>query len=182
VIASWKLEVSRADMPPKSTRTSRWSIVQKICVQFHEHSFKSDRGLYVARRNVTRAGRFSLHTFYWSSMMKKLAIVFAVGAAALMGGSAYAADNAVKSKPSTDAAQSRIAAPTDISAQYRHRHWHGHHHHHWRHRHYRPYYGSYNYYAPRPYGYSRPYGYYGPRYYGGGPGVTFSFGSGGYRW
>jgi hypothetical protein len=104
-------------------------------------------------------------------MMKKLAIVFAVGAAALMGGSAaYAADNAVKSKASTDATRSS----TDISAQYRHRHWHGHHHH-WRHRHYRPYYNSYGYYAPRPYGY------YGPRYYGGGPGITFSFGSGGYR-
>ena len=104
--------------------------------------------------------------------MKKLAIVFAVGVAALMGGSAaYAADNAVKSKSSTDATQSS----TDISAQYRHRHWHGHHHHHWGHRHYRPYYGSYNYYAPRRYGY------YGPRYYGGGPGVTFSFGSGRYR-
>ena len=44
------------------------------------------------------------------------------------------------------------------------------------HRHYRPYYRSHNYYAPRAYGYSRPYG-----YYGGGPGVTFSFGSGGYR-
>jgi hypothetical protein len=112
-------------------------------------------------------------------MMKKLAIVFAVGAATLMGGSAaYAADNAVKSKSSTDATQSRIAAqsPTDISAQYRYRHWH--------HRHYRPYYGSYNYYAPRRYGYYGPryYGGYGPRYYGGGPGVTFSFGSGGYRW
>ena len=110
-------------------------------------------------------------------MMKKLAIVFAVGAAALMGGSAYAADNAVKSKSSTDATQSRIAAqsPTDISAQYRYRHWH--------HRHYRPYYGSYNYYAPRRYGYHGPryYGGYGPRYYGGGPGVTFSFGTGGYR-
>ncbi|MEH2617942.1 hypothetical protein [Bradyrhizobium sp. AZCC 1620] len=105
--------------------------------------------------------------------MKKLAIVFAVGAAAVMGGSAYAADNAVKSKPSTDTAQSRQSS-TDISAQYRYRHWHGHHHHHWRHHHYRPYYGSYNYYAPRRYGY------YGPRYYGGGPGVTFSFG-GGYR-
>ena len=111
--------------------------------------------------------------------MKKLAIMFAVGAAALMGGSAYA-DNAVKSKSTTGAAQSRTAAPfsTDISAQYRHRHWHGHHH--WHHRHYRPYYRSYNYYAPRPYGY---YGHrhYGHRYYGGGPGVTFSFGSGGYR-
>jgi hypothetical protein len=79
----------------------------------------------------------------------------------------------VKSKSSTDAAQPQSS--TDISAQYRHRHWRGHHHHHWGHRHYRPYYGSYNYYAPRRYGY------YGPRYYGGGPGVTFSFGSGGYR-
>ena len=50
--------------------------------------------------------------------MKKLAIVFAVGAAALMGGSAYAADNAVTSKHSTDAPQSRIAtqSSTDISA------------------------------------------------------------------
>ena len=39
------------------------------------------------------------------------------------------------------------------------------------------YYSSYlGYYAPRPHGY-----YGGPRYYGGGPGVTFSFGSGGYR-
>jgi hypothetical protein len=118
-------------------------------------------------------------------MMKKLAIMFAVGAAALMGGSAaYAADNAVKPKPSTDATQSRIAtrSSTDISAQYRHRHW-GHGHHHWGHRHYRPYYGSYNYYAPRRYGYHGPryYGGYGPRYYGGGPGITFSFGSGGYR-
>jgi hypothetical protein len=105
--------------------------------------------------------------------MKKLAIVFAVGAATLMGGSAYAADNAVKSKHSTDAAQS----PTDISAQHRrhsrgHNHWRGHRHH----RHYRPYYRSHNYYAPRRYGYARPYG-----YYGGGPGITFSFGSGGYR-
>ena len=105
--------------------------------------------------------------------MKKLAIVFAVGAALMGGSAAYAADNAVKSKSSTDATQS----PTDISAQHRHRHWHGHHHghRHWHHRHYRPHYGSYNYYAPRPHGY------YGPRYYGGGPGVTFSFGSGGYR-
>ncbi|KRR16755.1 hypothetical protein CQ14_14265 [Bradyrhizobium lablabi] len=103
--------------------------------------------------------------------MKKLAIVFAVGAAALMGGSAAnAADNAVKAKGATSAARTS----TDFSAQ--HRHWRHHHHHHWGHRHYRPYYGSYNYYAPRAYGY------YGPRYYGhrhyGGPGVTFSFGSG----
>jgi Ni/Co efflux regulator RcnB len=105
-------------------------------------------------------------------MMKKLAIVFAVSAAALMGGSsAYAADNAAKSKSSTDAAQSPRLS-TDISAQHRHRHWRGHRH--WHHRHYRPYYGSYNHYAPR-------HSYYGPRYYGGGPGITFGFGSGGYR-
>lgn len=119
----------------------------------------------------------SLHMFHWSSMMKKLAIVFALGAAALMGSSAAnAADNSAKA--STDVAKSRTVreAPTDISSQHRHRHWHGHHHHHrhWGHRHYRPYYNSYGYYAPRGYGY------YGPRYYGGGPGVTFSFGGG--RW
>ena len=77
--------------------------------------------------------------------MKKLAIVFAVGAAALMGGSAAnAADNAVKSKSSTDATQSRIARnPRPTSARNTaigigaaitiHRHW--------GHRHYRPHYG-----------------------------------------
>lgn len=107
--------------------------------------------------------------------MKKLAIVFAVGTAALMGGSvASAADNSVKEKTSIDVSQSS----TDISSRQRHRHWRGHHHHHrhWGHRHHRPYYNSYGHYAPRSYGY-----YGGPRYYGGGPGITFSFGSGGYR-
>ena len=58
-----------------------------------------------------------------------------------------------------------------ISSRHRHRHWHGHHY--WHHRHYRRYYGSYGYYAPRSCG--------DPRYYRGGPGVTFSFGTGGYR-
>ena len=105
--------------------------------------------------------------------MKKLAIVFAVGTAALMGGSvANAADNAVKAKTSTDVTQSS----TDISAQ--RRYWRGHRD--WSYGHYRPYYRSYGYYAPRRYGYYGP-RYYGPRYYGGGPGITFSFGSGGYR-
>ena len=113
--------------------------------------------------------------------MKKLAIILAVGTAALMGSSvANAADNSVKARSSTDAAQSRTAtqSPTDISSRHRHGHWRGYHHHHrhWGHSHYRPYYNSYGYYAPRSYGY-----YGGPRYYGGGPGVTFSFGSGGYR-
>ncbi|XSC44740.1 hypothetical protein ACF1BQ_046255 [Bradyrhizobium sp. RDT10] len=105
--------------------------------------------------------------------MKKLAIMFAVGAAALMGGSAaYAADNAVKAKPSTDVTQSRIATQSSTDFSSHRRHWR---HRHWGH-HYRPYYRSYGYYAPRRYGY-----YGGPRYYGGGPGISFSFGTGGYR-
>jgi len=110
--------------------------------------------------------------------MKKLAIVFAVGAAALLGGSAAnAADNTVKAKAATDATQSS----TDISS--RHRHWRRYHH--YGYRHYRPHYRSYGYapryygsyaYAPRPY-----YGGYGGGYGYGGPSVTFGFGGGGYR-
>lgn len=107
--------------------------------------------------------------------MKKLAIVIAVGAAAVMGGSvASAADKAATPKSSAGINQPL----TDFSSQHR-RHHHGHRHHghrHWGHHHHRPHYRSYNYYAPRHHGY-----YGGPRYYGGGPGVTFSFGSGGYR-
>jgi hypothetical protein len=101
--------------------------------------------------------------------MKKLALVFAVGAAALFGGAAAnAADNTVKAQAATGAAQS-----TDISAHrrhYRHRHVHRH----YGYRHYRPYYGTSYGYAPRPYygGYDRGYGY-------GGPAITFGFG--GYR-
>ena len=105
--------------------------------------------------------------------MKKLAFVFAVGAAALFGGAtANAAENTVKAKAATDVTQQS----TDISSRHRHRYY-GHRHHGYRHygyRHYRPYYGnSYGYYAPRPYygGYNRG------RY--GGPAVTFGFG--GYR-
>jgi hypothetical protein len=106
-------------------------------------------------------------------MMNKLAIAIAIGAAALMGGSAASAADKATTKSSAGINQPL----TDFSSQ--HRHFHRHHHHghrhHWRH-HHRPYYRSYNYYAPRHHGY-----YGGPRYYGGGPGVTFSFGSGGYR-
>jgi hypothetical protein len=103
--------------------------------------------------------------------MKKLAIVFAVGAAALLGGSAAnAADNTVKAKAATDVTQS-----TDISSRRRY-------YRHYGYRHYRPYYRSYGY-APRPYygGYGGGYG--GPYYGGGygGPSVSFSFGGGGYR-
>ena len=106
--------------------------------------------------------------------MKKLAIVFAVGAAALMGGSAAnAADNSVKAKTSPDVTQSSTdissRSATDIGAAItttiatgatvitgR--------------------ITTATATTPRVHGY-----YGGPRYYGGGPGVTFSFGSGGYR-
>src|SRR6202165_1928056 len=80
--------------------------------------------------------------------MKKLAIVFAVGAAALLGGSAAnATDTTVKAKAATDVTQS-----TDISSRRRH-------YRHYGYRHYRPHYRSYGY-APRPYygGYGGGYG------------------------
>jgi hypothetical protein len=103
--------------------------------------------------------------------MKKLAIVFAVGATALLGGSASnaAANTAVKAKAATDVTQ----PSTDISSRGRHWRHHGHYrmHRHWRHAYYRPYarsYGSYAY-APEPY------------YYGGGPVLSFGFGGGGWR-
>jgi hypothetical protein len=105
--------------------------------------------------------------------MNKLALVVAVGTAALLGGSAAnAADNMVKGNTAKDLTQQS----TDISSRHRHRH-HSHRYHGYRHhygyRNYRPYYGnSYGYYAPRPY-----YGGYGY----GGPGISFSFGRGGYR-
>src|SRR5712664_4191630 len=87
-----------------------------------------------------------------SARMKKLAIVFAVGAAALLGGSAAnAADNTVKAKAATDVTQSS----TDISSRNHYRHYGYRHHyrhygyrHHYRHygyRHYRPHYSSYAY-------------------------------------
>src|SRR5438445_9111040 len=115
---------------------------------------------------------------YWSAQMKKLAIAFAVGAAALLGGSAaHASDNTVKTKAATDVTQ----PSTDISSRGRHyRHYGYRHYRHYGYRHYRHYgYGYRNY---RPY-YGDSYGYYAPRpYYGGygygGPGISFSFGSG----
>src|SRR5215475_4229145 len=106
--------------------------------------------------------------------MNKLAIVFAVGAAAMLGGStAHAMDNTVKAKAAADVKQQS----TDFSSRGRHYRRHHHHHRHYGFRAYRPYYGnSYGYYQPRPYygyGYGRPYGYgYG------GPVITFSFGGG----
>jgi hypothetical protein len=103
--------------------------------------------------------------------MKKLAVVFAVGAAALLGGSAAnAADNTVKAEAATDVTQQS----TDFSSRGRHYR----HYRHYGYRSYRPYYGSSYGYAPEPYygGYGRGYGYgYG------GPSVTFGFGGGGYR-
>ena len=87
--------------------------------------------------------------------MKKLAIMFAVGAAALMGGSAAYADNAVEGETvdGCRAIPDCCAILDRLQLAHRHRHWRGHHHRHWGHRHYRPYYRSYGYYAPRPYGY-----------------------------
>ena len=101
--------------------------------------------------------------------MKKLAIVFAVGAAALLGGSAAnASDNTVKAKASTGVSQS-----TDFSSRHR------------GYRYSRGYSRSYAY-APRPYygrrAYVQPYGYgYGGPVYGrgygyGGPSISFGFG------
>jgi hypothetical protein len=106
--------------------------------------------------------------------MNKLFIAMAVGAAALLGGSAAnAADNTVKAKAATDVTQQS----TDFSSRGRHYRHHGYRH--YGYRHYRPYYGNSYGYAPRPYygGYGRGYGGYGY----GGPSVTFGFGGGGYR-
>src|SRR5258708_38079176 len=84
--------------------------------------------------------------------MKKLAIIFAVGAAALLGGSAAnAADNTVKAKAATDVTQQS----TDFSSR-------GRHYRHYGYRSYRPYYGNSYGYAPRPY-----YGGFGGRRWGG---------------
>jgi hypothetical protein len=110
--------------------------------------------------------------------MKKLAIAFAVGAAALLGGSAAnAADNTAKLTASTD-----VSASTDMSARKRVRVRHVQ-------RSYRTYDDSYAYdpapyygggYAPRSYG---GYDGYGPQHYGGGgPSIGFSFGGGGGGW
>jgi hypothetical protein len=104
------------------------------------------------------------------AQMRKLAIVFAAGAAALFGGSAAnASDDTVKAKAATDVTQQS----TDISSRRYYRSY--------GYRHYRPYYRSYGYYAPRRYygGYGGPY--YGRGYGYGGPSVSFSFGGGGYR-
>jgi hypothetical protein len=106
--------------------------------------------------------------------MKKLAIVFAVGAAALLGGSAAnATDSTVNAKTSADATQS-----TDISSRNRR---YGYRNYGYRNYGYRrPYYRSYGY-APRYYGggYGGPY--YGGGYGYGGPSISFGFGVGGFR-
>lgn len=108
--------------------------------------------------------------------MKKLAILFAIGAIALLGGSAAnAADNTVKAKAAIDATQQS----TDFSSRgrhYRNHHRHGYRHYrHYGYRGYRPYYGNSYGYVAQP-----NYGGYG-RGYGGGPSITFGFGGGGYR-
>jgi hypothetical protein len=99
--------------------------------------------------------------------MKKLAFVFAVGATALLTGSAVNASDRIIKNTRTDAMQQS----TDISSRGRHHHYgYRHGYRNYGYRSYRPYYGnSYGYYAPRPY-----YGGYGY----GGPGISFSFGGG----
>jgi Ni/Co efflux regulator RcnB len=128
--------------------------------------------------NVLPFPPLSLHNRIGVHTMKKTMIALAIGAAALMGGSAANAAGADAAKSTTAKPAAGINQSTDISAQRRHHHGHRHRHihrHHGFHRHghyraYRPhYYNSYGYYG-------RPHG-----YYGGGPGITFSFGSGGYR-
>lgn len=114
--------------------------------------------------------------------MKKTMIAIAIGAVALMGGSAANAGTADATKSTTAKSamdvRADVSQSTDISARKKHRHWRHHHslrrHHFHRHGYYRPY---------RPH-YYNSYGYYGRphAYYGGGPGITFSFGSGGYRY
>src|SRR3954452_19693448 len=73
------------------------------------------RRFNVAGRNVEHRRRLPFHTFYyWSEEMKQLAIVFAVGAAALLGNSAAdAADNMVKAKAAIDSTQQS----TDLSSR-----------------------------------------------------------------
>jgi hypothetical protein len=108
--------------------------------------------------------------------MNKLAIMIAVGAAALLGGSAANAADTVKAKASTVVTQQSI----DISSRGRHYRTHRH----YGYRNYRPYHGnSYGYYRPRPYyggGYGGPY--YGGGYGYGGPSISFGFGGGRGYW
>ena len=108
--------------------------------------------------------------------MNKLAIVLAVGASALLGGSAAnAANDSVKAKATSDVTQQS----TDFSSRGRH---YGHYRH-YGYRSYRPAYGNSYAYAPRPYygggyggGYAQPY--YGGGYGYGGPSISFGFGGG----
>ncbi len=109
--------------------------------------------------------------YHGSEKMRKIALAIAVGAAALLGGTAANADNSVK----TEAATNGMSQSTDFSAHRRYRHY-GYRHH----RHYR----SYGYYAPRrvyyaqqPY-YAQPY--YGGGYGYGGPGISLGFGGFGF--
>ena len=111
--------------------------------------------------------------------MKKLAIALAVGAAALLGGSAAnASDNTVKAKAATGVSHQS----TDFSSRGRHYRHYGHrHYHHYGYRHHRPYYGNNYGYVSQPYyggGYSEPY--YGGGYGYGGPVISLGFGSFGY--
>ena len=105
--------------------------------------------------------------------MNKLAIVFAVGAAALLGGNAA---NASDKSPTQKVAVDAVSQSTDFSAHRRNRHH--------SHRHQRLN-RSYGYYAPRR-SYYAPQAYYAQPYYGGGgygyggPSISFGIGGGGF--
>lgn len=113
--------------------------------------------------------------FQGSEEMRKLAIAIAVGAAALLGGTAANADNSAK----TEGATVGTSQATDFSAHRRHRHYGHRHHRHYGHRHHR-HHRSYGYYAPRR-SYYAPQAYYAQPYYGGGygyggPSISLGFG------
>jgi len=89
--------------------------------------------------------------------MRKIVLAIAVGAAALLGGTAANAANSVK----TDAVTNGISQSTDFSSAHRR----------YRHSGHRRIYRSYGYYAPRRVYYTQPY--YEQPYYRGGYGYGY---------
>src|SRR5262245_40774184 len=112
----------RDSSPDNATLVAGRILSQELRVHLGEYLFKQRGAVVMSHAGTSGAPAGYPGHVYWSLMMKKLAIAFAVGAAALMGGSAAnAADNAVKAKGATDATRSS----TEFSSQYRH----------WRHHH-----------------------------------------------
>jgi len=96
--------------------------------------------------------------------MRRLALSFAIGAAAVLGASTVNAAPAQEQTKAPVASHSDSAnKATDMSSRYRH----------WRHRHYHHRWHRHGYYRP----YYRSYGYY-PGYYRPAPVISFGFGGG----